>query len=191
MEKLGVSIDETVDETDDWCFYISIRGPRQQKQRQTTCVWSRKRDSLRYFCQTPNCRENSIGLIAVMCVGGAVISSSVISQLLWWTREHKTVAVREALRSTPISWYGDGGDVSFDLAVTAREETQLADDLTCKSQHLLPAQFNTFTLLHQDLCWGEALLYVLTFKQCVEKYNHLILFIFIDSSNKSVDLIHR
>lgn len=27
MEKLGVSIDETVDETDNTCFYISIRGP--------------------------------------------------------------------------------------------------------------------------------------------------------------------
>lgn len=131
------------------------RGKRN-KDKQHVWMWSRKLNSLRYFCQTPNHRKNSIRLIAVMCVGRAVISSAVISQLLWWTCEHETVAPREASRSTPISWYGDDGDVSFDLAVTAREEMQLADYLTCKSHNHLPAQFNTFTMLHHELCRRRA-----------------------------------
>lgn len=145
MEKLGVSIDETVDETDDTCFYISIRGPEAAETKTNNMrVWSRKCDSLRYFCQTPNWRKNSIGLIAVMCVGGAVISSSVISLLLWWTREHKTVALWEASRSTPISWYRDGGDVSFDLAVTAREEMQ---QMISHANHSTPSPLS-LTLSH-------------------------------------------
>lgn len=121
----------------NWSLNWSLKlrpSSRQQKQRQTTRVIQEARQPASLLS---NAGKNSTGLIAVMCVGGVVISSAVIPPLLWWTREHETVAQREAWRSTQISWYGDGGDVSFDLAVTAREETRLADYLTCKSQEQL------------------------------------------------------
>lgn len=105
-----------------WSLFFYVWSPRQQKQRQTTRVneiQEARRPPLLLSNTKPQ-ENNPIRLIAVMCVGGVVISSGVISQLLWWTCEHETMALREASRSTLISWYGDGGDVSFDLAVTAR-----------------------------------------------------------------------
>lgn len=150
------------------CFSaFGARGNRN-KDKQHAWTRSRKHDGTPLLLSNTKPQEkNPIRLIAVMCVGGVVISSGVISQLLWWTCEHETIALREASRSTLISWYGDGGDVSFDLAVTAREATQLADYLECKSQKHLPAQFNTFTLLHHEekLC---CLMNVCTFKHSEE-----------------------